>query len=189
MPSTRPGTHPYPAPPPPPPVSAPGPPPGQQPGGPDAGRRERREAWYRPPVAGQLTLGWRIVTAIVWGLVFVGLIAVWKTSRELGLNTWWLGPIGEPASPIFSMVPFIAPVAMILLAVNNLKWLPWFGLGASALTAVVAAFDVSKVPRLALVEFAIAGAGALAAIGALSGRYRNVTPPEEHISTADSGHF
>ena len=127
---------------------------------------------YRWPVAGQLTLGWRIATAIVWGFVFVGFVAVWKTSRELGLNTWWLGPMGQPVSPIVSMIPFIAPLAMILLAINNLKWLPWFGLGAAGLSATVAAFDFSKVPRLALVELAVAGAGALTAIAGFSGRYR-----------------
>lgn len=132
-----------------------------------------RERWYRPPVAGQLTRGWRIASGIVWGLVFVGFIAVWKTSRELGLSTWWLGPIGEPASPILALVPFVAPVAMILLAVNNVRWLPWFGLAASALITVVATFDIDRVPRLAVVEFAIAGAGALTAIGGLSGRCRN----------------
>lgn len=131
------------------------------------------EGGYRPPVAGQLTLGWRIATAIVWGLAFVAFVAVWKTSSELGLSTWWLGPPGAPVSPIVSMVPFVAPVAMILLCVNNAKWLPWFGLGASGLTAMVAAFDIARVPRLALVEFAIAGAGALASIGGLSGRYRS----------------
>ena len=28
------------------------------------------------PEPGQLTLGWRIATAIVWGLVFIGYVAV-----------------------------------------------------------------------------------------------------------------
>lgn len=140
---------------------------------------------YRPPVAGQLTLGWRIATAIVWGLVFVALVAVWKTSRELGLHTWWLGPPGAPVFPLVSMMPFVAPVAMILLSVNNVRGLPWFGLGASALTAVVAVFDVAKVPRLALVELAIAVAGALAAVASLSGRYRSAQEsdrPGDHVT-------
>jgi len=170
MPSTHSGGRPIPSlppPPPPPGVRSDDPendPPPDQPPGP--------ARWYRPPVTGQLTLGWRIATGIVWGLVFVGLIAVWKTSRELGLSTWWLGPIGAPASPIVSLVPFVAPVAMILLAVNNVRWLPWFGVGAAGLIAGVAALDFEGVPRLAVVEFSIAGAGALAAIGGLSGRYR-----------------
>ena len=108
--------------------------------------------------------------AIVWGLVFVGYIAVWKTSRELGLNTWWLGPMGDPAGWYVSMLPFLAPVAMILLAVNNAKGLPWFGLAAAAWCALVGVLDLGKVVRLGLVELAIAGAAALAAIGSISGR-------------------
>ena len=99
---------------------------------------------------------------------------MWKTSRELGLNTWWLGPVGQPAPWPVSMLPFLAPIAMILLSINNAKWIPWFGLGASAACALVAVFDLGKVPRLAIVEFAIAGAGALAAIAALSGRYHRI---------------
>lgn len=137
---------------------------------PVATRRERSQASFDEP--GQLTVGWRITTAIVWGLVFVGYIAVWKTSRELGLNTWWLGPIGDPAGWWVSMLPFLPPLAMILLAVNNAKGLPWFGLGAAAWCAVVALFDLGLVFRLALVELAIAAAGALAAIGSISGRLR-----------------
>ena len=121
---------------------------------------------------GQLTLGWRVATAIVWGLVFVGYIAVWKTSRELGLNTWWLGPIGEPAGWYVSMLPFLAPMAMMLLAANNAKGIPWFGLGAAAWAAVIALIDTGKVFRLGLVELAIAVAAALAAIGSISGRLR-----------------
>ena len=147
------------------------PPPPPPPGLPVADQ-DTHEYAYRWPVAGQLTLGWRIATAIVWGFVFVGYVAVWKTSRELGLNTWWLGPIGEPVTPFVSMIPFFAPLAMVLLAINNVKSLPWFGLGAAGLTALVSAFDFSRVPRLALVELAIACAGALTAVAGFSGRYR-----------------
>ena len=48
------------------------------------------------PAAGQLTNGWRFVTGLAWALVIVAYAAVWKTSAELGLNTWWLGPFGDP---------------------------------------------------------------------------------------------
>ena len=123
-----------------------------------------------PAEPGQLAVGWRITVAIVWGLVFVGYIAVWKTSRELGLNTWWLGPMGDPAGWYVSMLPFLAPVTMILLAVNNAKGLPWFGLAAAVWCGLVGVLDLAKVVRLGLVELAIAGAAALAAIGSISGR-------------------
>ena len=139
--------------------------------------RQANPRWAVPVESGQLTPGWRIATAIVWGLVFVGYIAVWKTSRELGLNTWWLGPVGEPAGWWVSMIPFLAPVAMILLAVNNAKGLPWLGLGGAVIGAVVGILDAGKVPRLAAVELVIAAAGALAAVAGLSGRYRDADEP------------
>ena len=127
--------------------------------------------------AGQLTVGWRAATAIVWGFVIVGFVAVWKTSRELGLNTWWLGPWGEPQPAYVTMLPFVAPITMIVLAVNGNRRLPEIGLVAAAVTALFGLFDLTRVPRLAAVELAIAGAGALAAIAGFGGRSRSVPAP------------
>jgi hypothetical protein len=127
---------------------------------------------HRAPVAGQLTNGWRFVTGLTWALVIVAYVAVWKTSRELGLSTWWLGPFGDPQTPFVTMLPFIPPLVMVLLAVNNSRWLPRAGLGAAAVLAVIAVLDLGKVPRLALVELAIAGAGALISVASTAGRYR-----------------
>ena len=80
------------------------------------------------PVAGQLTNGWRLFTGIGWALVIVAYAAVWKTSYELGLSTWWLGPFGDPQPAFVTMLPFVAPLVMVLLALNNSRWLPWAGL-------------------------------------------------------------
>jgi hypothetical protein len=124
------------------------------------------------PVAGQLTNGWRLVTGIFWAFVIVAYAAVWKTSYELGLSTWWLGPFGDPQPAFVTMLPFVAPLVMVLLTLNNSRWLPWAGLGAAMILAVIAAFDVARVPRLAIVELAIAGAGALIAVAGFAGRYR-----------------
>jgi hypothetical protein len=115
------------------------------------------------PVAGQLTNGWRLVTGLVWALVIVAYVAVWKTSRELGLSTWWLGPFGDPQPAFVTMLP---------LVVNNSRWLPWAGLGAAAVLASIAVFDFAKVPRLAIVELAIAAGGALVAVAGFGGRFR-----------------
>ena len=52
--------------------------------------------------------------------------------------------------------------------------MPWIGLAAAAVTARVRLFDLGEVPRLAAVELAIAGAGALAAVAGFGGRYRSV---------------
>ncbi len=124
------------------------------------------------PVAGQMTNGWRIVTGLVWALVIVAYVAVWKTSRELGLSTWWLGPFGDPQPAFVTMLPFVPPLVMVLLAVNNSRWLPWAGLGAAAMLAVIAVVDIGSVPRLGFVELAIAAAGGSIAVAGFAGRYR-----------------
>jgi hypothetical protein len=151
------------APAPPPPPLAPPPPPA-----PHQASRLTAEA----PQAGQLTSGWRILTGLVWALVIVAYVAVWKTSRELGLSTWWLGPFGDPQPAFVTILPFVAPLVMVLLAVNNSRWLPWAGFGAAAVLALIAVVDLAKVPRLAIVELAIAAAGALIAGASFAGRYR-----------------
>ena len=97
---------------------------------------------------------------------------MWKTSRELGLNTWWLGPLGDPQPAFVTMLPFVAPLVMVLFTVNNSRRLPWLGLAAAAVLGAIAGFDLVKVPRLGLVELAIAAAGALLAVASLAGRYR-----------------
>jgi hypothetical protein len=124
------------------------------------------------PVAGQLTNGWRLVTGLGWAFVIVAYAAVWKTSYELGLSTWWLGPFGDPRPAFVTMLPFVAPLVMVLLALNNSRWLPWAGLAAAAILALIALFDLSRVPRLALIELAIAAAGAMLAVAGFAGRYR-----------------
>ena len=104
--------------------------------------------------------------------MIVAYAAVWKTSYELGLTTWWLGPFGDPQPAFVTMLPFVPPLAMVLLALNNSRWLPWAGLAAAVVLAVIAVFDLSRVPRLAIVELAIAAAGALLAVAGFAGRYR-----------------
>lgn len=142
------------------PTLPPPPPPGPTPGptGPDA--------------VGRLTPGWRTVVAVTWGLAFLAVLGVWKTSRELGLNTWWLGPLGDPMPVFVSVLPLAAPTAAVIAAANNVRRVTWVQFGAAAALAAIALGDVSYVPRLALVEFAIAAAGALVTVASLAGRYR-----------------
>jgi hypothetical protein len=120
-----------------------------------------------------LTGGWRLVTAVTWGLVFIAFAAVWKVSRELGLSTWWLGPIGEPQPVFVMLLPFVAPVAMVVATLNHTRWLPIAGLVASAVTAAVGLGDLDRVLRLAIVELAIAGAAAAVSIASFAGLYRS----------------
>ena len=71
---------------------------------------------------------------------------MWKTSRELGLSTWWLGPVGEPQPIFVTMLPFVAPLAMVLLAVNNVPVAALVRPRGGGGARVIAVLDLGKVP-------------------------------------------
>jgi hypothetical protein len=125
----------------------------------------------RPPAPGQLTLWWRVATAATWVLVIAAFIGVWNTSRQLGVALWWLGPDGEPQPFFITLLPFVSPLVMIVLALNNVRHLPWFGLAAAAVTSVFGFIDLGYVRRLGVVELVVAGAGAAVAIAGFGGTY------------------
>ena len=151
--------------------------------GPPPARAAARPVGPRP---GQLTPGWRLATGAAWIMVFVAYTGAWKVSRELGLATWWLGPISEPQPFFVMLVPFAAPAVMVVLALNNARRLPWYGLTASLVGVAVGLADLDHVRRLAYVELAIAGAAALVSVASFSGLYRAVAAvPDEVASTVD----
>ena len=125
------------------------------------------------PTAGQLTTGWRITVLVTWVLVFLGYTAVWKASRELGLATWWLGPTAEPRPLPFLLVPFVAPVVMMIATINNSRRLPWYGLAAAAVGVAIAIGDLGTFRRLGLVELAISVAAAAISVASMAGQYRS----------------
>jgi len=128
----------------------------------------------RPPRAGELTNGWRIVTACTWIAVIVALAAVWNTSVQLGLSTWWLGARAEPRPLILRLLPFVAPTIMVLATFNNVRWVAWWGMAAAAVTATVGLGDLRRVWELAVVELVIAGLAFLVAAASLTGTFRTV---------------
>lgn len=117
-------------------------------------------------------MGWRATTAVAWIGVILALAAVWNASVQLGLSTWWLGPRADPQPRVVQFAPFVAPVLMLLAAVNQIRWLPWLGLAAAAAVAGVAAGDLGHVNSLAIVEFVVAGAAAVVSLASSSGLYR-----------------
>jgi hypothetical protein len=137
-------------------------------------------------VPGQLTSGWRVATMAAWVLVLVAWTGVWKASRELGIATWWLGPPGQPRALPVLLVPFMAPLLMVALTLNNARRLPWLGLSAAAVAAAVGIVDLSYVRRLGYVEVVVAIAAAAVSIASRTGMYARVTdvPP---VSRADVG--
>lgn len=125
-----------------------------------------------PPRAGELTLPWRIGTALAWVAVVLSFAAVWNVSAQLGLSTWWLGPRGEPQPRVIQLSPFVAPMLMVLATINNVRWLPWLGFAASGVLATVGVGDLGRVGSIAATELAIAGAAALFSVASLTGTYR-----------------
>jgi hypothetical protein len=117
--------------------------------------------------------------------VFVAWSGVWKASRELGVATWWLGPDGDPQPIFVSLLPFVAPLAMVLLALNNVRRLPWYGLAAAAVCALIGIVDLSYVRRLGIAELVIAGAGAAVAIAGFGGAYRRAPAAAPVASPTD----
>ena len=46
--------------------------------------------------------------AATWAAAFFAYAAVWKTSEELGIGTWWLGARSSPTPVIVRIIPFTA---------------------------------------------------------------------------------
>jgi hypothetical protein len=121
---------------------------------------------------GQLTPGWQIAVTLVWVATLVALAAVWNTSRQLGLSTWWLGPPAQPRPVWMTLAPFVPPAVVAVLALTGRRYVAWAGLVAAACIAAVGLGDLGRVTGLGVVELLIAAAGAMASIAAFSGTYR-----------------
>ena len=126
----------------------------------------------RPPRPGELTGAWRTTTVVVWVGVVLVPASVWRSSRTLGLSTWWLGPPAEPRLFLVQLLPFYGPLLMIVLASRPMRFVPLVGLGVSAVLAGVAAVDLGRFSRLGWVELAAALAGASISVASFAGRYR-----------------
>lgn len=125
-----------------------------------------------PAVRGQLSPGWTAVFWAGWLLIAASFVAVWASSRLVGLSTWWLGPATEPRFVLISLLPLVFPLGLCIGGLRRAKWLPWWGVGGAAATALIAAFDIADVPGFAAVEFALAGAGLLVSLACTAGMYR-----------------
>ena len=126
----------------------------------------------RPLRAGQLTLTWGRFLLLTWLFVVASFIAIWVSSRNTGLSTWWLGPETSPRFIVINLLPFVLPAVMCLLCQLALRGLPWFGIGAALVTAAIAAGDISRVPGYAVAEFTIAGGALLASLACFAGVLR-----------------
>ena len=104
---------------------------------------------------------------ISWLFVIASFIAIWVSSRNTGLSTWWLGPETEPRFILINLLPFVAPAVLCLMCQLALRGLPWFGIVAALATAAIAIGDISRVPGYAVAEFTVAGGTPEEAAGAI----------------------
>lgn len=126
----------------------------------------------RTPRRGELSPTWRIVTAIAWIAVMLALATVWNTSVQLGLATWWLGPRGDPQPLAVQLSPFVAPVVVVVLTMNHMRWMPQIGLVASAVVAGFGAADLGRVTSLGVLQILVGAAAAAVSIASATGTYR-----------------
>ncbi len=121
---------------------------------------------------GQLTAGWSTVFWIGWLLVALGFAAVWYSSRLVGLSTWWLGPATDPQLILISLLPFTVPLVLMVAGYTAQRRLPWWGIGGASFIALIAVFDISRVPGLAAIEFGLAIAGLFISVACFAGVFR-----------------
>jgi len=112
------------------------------------------------------------MVAASWTAAFFAFAAVWKTSQEIGIGTWWLGARAQPQPTLVRIAPFALAVAVAMLALANVPRTAWISALASIAIAVGAAFDMSRSGGLAAIEFAIAGSMMLVSLGAMLGAFR-----------------
>ena len=127
-----------------------------------------------PPVrrslrTGELAPSWRIASIAVWILVVFAYSAVWKTSVELGIGTWWLGARSSPQPVFVRLIPFVIAIGFGLVSSYPLRRLPLVNVVGALVMAAIAIPDFSRSIGLAVIELVIAGAVLLVAIGSFTG--------------------
>jgi hypothetical protein len=127
----------------------------------------------RPLRPGNLTANWSTVFWLAWAGVAAGFAAVWYSARITGMATWWLGPETAPRLVLISLIPFIAPIGLAVMALSHRRWLPWWGIGGAVVTALVAAGDLGGPARYFAVEFALAAGGLLVSVASFAGSLRD----------------
>ena len=116
-----------------------------------------------------------------WAASFFAFAAVWKTSQDIGIGTWWLGARAQPQSVMIKIIPFVLIIVVGLAAIYNLRRVALISLAGSLAVALIAVFDISRSGGLAAIEFAIAASLAVISVGALTGTYRAASTTESAV--------
>jgi hypothetical protein len=131
-----------------------------------------------PPAPGQLDQFFTSAFWVAWVGVAGGFGAIWYSSRTLGFATWWLGPQSQPRFILVSLLPFVAPLALAVMALMRRPWLPYLGILGAVITALVAVGDIGGPAKYWMVEFLLAGGGLAVSLAAFAGMYRAGAPLE-----------
>ena len=131
-----------------------------------------------PPSAGELDQFFTAMFWIGWVGVAGGLGAIWYSSRTLGFATWWLGPEAQPRFILVSLLPFVAPLALAVMALTRRPWLPYLGILGALITALVAVGDIGGPAGYWAAELLIAAGGLAVSVAAFAGMYRAGAAPE-----------
>ena len=95
--------------------------------------------------------------------------AIWKTSVELGIGTWWLGARSDPQPPFVRVIPFAVAIGFGLVSSFHFKRLPAITLLGAVVLALIAVPDFSRSVGLATLELITAGAVLLVGLGSFTG--------------------
>lgn len=134
----------------------------------------------RPPRVGELVTAWRVALVLAWAGAFLGYMAVWKASEEMGIATWWLGPRSNPQPVVIRLIPFVVTATFGAISSFRFRHVSLLSIGGAVMLGVIAVPDFSRSVGLAVVEVAIAVAVGLVAAVSLTGRYR---APTSHAPT------
>src|SRR5690606_18156105 len=117
----------------------------------------------------------------------LALAAVWNTSVQLGLSTWWLGPRGDPQPLLVQISVFVGPLLMLVGAFSRVRWLGWCGLAVGALIVAYGAVDLGRFTGLGVLQVLIGAGAAAVSVASLTGTYRPVddVPDDVPIDVAE----
>jgi hypothetical protein len=128
-----------------------------------------QSAGTSPIRPGELVPAWRVASVSAWVLVVFAYSAVWKTSVELGIGTWWLGARSSPQPLLVHLIPFAVAIAFGLVSSYSFRRLPIINMVGALLLASIAIPDFSRSIGIAVIELVIAASVLLVAVGSLTG--------------------
>lgn len=132
---------------------------------------------------GELSSAWRLIVALAWIAAFFAYAAVWQTSVQIGISTWWVGPRSAPPAIWIRVLPFVVTILAVLLVVYNVRRVVEACTALGASTALIALPDLSRSVGLAVLELIISAALIAVGAAAFTGRYRLAPAP----APADDG--